>query len=81
MGLTLVAALAVLFAAYVPMEVSTRLSFAMICMRRAALNTSASFNTGSKQPRKGNASRNKFMSIRLPFESFKPVRRRTVDGR
>jgi NAD(P)H-binding len=36
------------------------------------------FNTGSKPPRKGNASRNKFLSIRLPFESFKPVRQRIV---
>jgi NAD(P)H-binding len=36
------------------------------------------FNTGSKQPRKGNASRNKFMTVRLPFEAFTPVRRRTV---
>ena len=36
------------------------------------------FNTGSKQPRRGNASRNKFVSVRLPFDSFKPTRRLSI---
>jgi putative NADH-flavin reductase len=33
------------------------------------------FSTNTKQPRK-NASRNKFTTVRLPFESFRPVQRR-----
>ena len=35
------------------------------------------FSTASKTPRRGNASRNKFTTIRLPFQKFIPVRRRT----
>lgn len=33
------------------------------------------FCTSSKSPRKGNASRNKFVTVRLPFVSFKPIHR------
>ena len=33
------------------------------------------FATASKLPQKGNASRNKFVTLRLPFESFVPVHR------
>ncbi|CAB9520406.1 patatin-like phospholipase domain-containing protein [Seminavis robusta] len=47
---------------------------------RIGIEYVSEFNTGSKQPRKGNASRNRFVSVRLPFESFKPVRRRSVGG-
>lgn len=36
------------------------------------------FSTASKAPRRGNASRNKFTTIRLPFESFKPAKKRTI---
>jgi hypothetical protein len=35
------------------------------------------FSTSSKPTRRGNASRNKFITVRLPFQAFKPVRRRT----
>jgi len=38
------------------------------------------FSTSSKSPRRGNASRNKFTTIRLPFESFKAVRRESSSG-
>lgn len=38
-----------------------------------------SFSTASKPPRRGNASRNKFTTIRLPFESFTPVKQRIGD--
>lgn len=36
------------------------------------------FSTSSKSPQGGNASRNKFSTVRLPFASFKPVRRRCI---
>lgn len=38
------------------------------------------FSTLSKVPQKGNASRNKFVTLRLPFESFTPVKCRIVSG-
>ena len=38
-----------------------------------------SFSTASKAPRRGNASRNKFTTLRLPFDSFIPVKQRLGD--
>jgi len=40
----------------------------------------ANFTTASKGPRRGNASRNKFATVRLPFESFRPLKRRNIVG-
>lgn len=38
------------------------------------------FTTETKPRRKGNKSRNKFKTVRLPFQNFKPVQRREVDN-
>jgi len=38
------------------------------------------FSTETKHRRKGNKSRNKFKTIRLPFANFKPVQRREKSG-
>jgi uncharacterized protein YbjT (DUF2867 family) len=38
------------------------------------------FSTETKPQRQGNKSRNKFKTVRLPFENFKPVSRREISG-
>ena len=49
-----------------------------VAFEKEGIEYVCSFSTASKAPRRGNASRNKFATIRLPFDSFKPAKKRTI---